>query len=99
MAIDTKSVSQFIAEFSKLQAKDAITPESSGYILQRLADLLASARACVSHDFGTVLWRRDELMMFLMVDMLVVFLFPEMLNPYIITGQGERSAQQCAQQP
>ena len=26
MAIDTKSVSQLIAEFQKLQAKDAITP-------------------------------------------------------------------------
>ena len=26
MAIDTKSVSQLIAEFRKLQAKDAITP-------------------------------------------------------------------------
>ena len=43
MAIDTKSVSQPIAEFRKLQAKDAITPESLGYILQRLADLLATA--------------------------------------------------------
>lgn len=43
MAIDTKSVSQLIAEFRKLQAKDAITPESLGYILQRLADLLATA--------------------------------------------------------
>ena len=43
MAIDTKSVSQLIAEFRKLQAKDAITPESLGYILQRLTDLLATA--------------------------------------------------------
>ena len=43
MAIDTKSVSQLIAEFRKLQAKDAITPESLGYILKRLADLLATA--------------------------------------------------------
>ena len=35
MAIDTKSVSQIIAEFRKLQAKDAITPESLGYIMRR----------------------------------------------------------------
>ena len=45
MAIDTKSVSQLIAEFRKLQAKDAITPESLGYILQRLTNLLATAGA------------------------------------------------------
>jgi hypothetical protein len=43
MAIDTKSISQLIAEFRKLQTKDSITPESLGYILQRLADLLATA--------------------------------------------------------
>lgn len=38
MAIDTKSVSQLITEFRKLQAKDAIKikPESLGYISQRL---------------------------------------------------------------
>ena len=30
MAIDTKSVSQLIAEFQKLQAKDAITPAGTG---------------------------------------------------------------------
>ena len=30
MAIDTKSVSQLIAEFRKLQAKDAITPAGTG---------------------------------------------------------------------
>ena len=43
MAIDTKSVSQLITEFRALKAKDAITPESLGYILQRLADLIATA--------------------------------------------------------
>ena len=43
MAIDTKSISQLISEFRKLQTKDSITPESLGYILQRLADLLATA--------------------------------------------------------
>lgn len=43
MAIDTKSLSQLISEFRKLQAKDSISPESLGYILQRIADLLATA--------------------------------------------------------
>ena len=38
MGIDTKSVSQLISEFRKLQAKNAIALESMGYILQRLAD-------------------------------------------------------------
>ena len=43
MAIDTKSVSQLIAEFRKLQAKDAITPETWDCILQRLPCLFATA--------------------------------------------------------
>lgn len=43
MAIDIKSISQLITEFRKLQSKDSISPESLGYILQRLADLLATA--------------------------------------------------------
>lgn len=43
MAIDTKSLSQIISEFRKLQTKDSISPESLGYILQRIADLLATA--------------------------------------------------------
>ena len=43
MAIDTKSISLLITEFRALKAKDAITPESLGYILQRLADLIATA--------------------------------------------------------
>lgn len=43
MAIDTKSLSHLIAEFRKLQTKDSVTPESLGYILQRIADLLATA--------------------------------------------------------
>lgn len=43
MAIDVKSITQLISEFRALQAKDAITPESLGYILQRLADLIATA--------------------------------------------------------
>ena len=37
MAIDTKSLTQLISDFRKLQAKDSITPESLGSILQRIA--------------------------------------------------------------
>lgn len=43
MAIDTKSITQLITEFRALQSKDAVSPESLGYILQRLADLIATA--------------------------------------------------------
>lgn len=43
MAIDTKSLTQIITEFRTLQSKDAVSPESLGYILQRIADLLATA--------------------------------------------------------
>lgn len=43
MAIDTKSLTQLITEFRAIQAKDAISPETVGYILQRIADLLATA--------------------------------------------------------
>ncbi len=43
MAIDTKSLTDIITEFRKITAKDAISPESLGYILQRIADLLATA--------------------------------------------------------
>lgn len=43
MAIDVKSLTQLITEFRALQSKDSISPESLGYILQRIADLLATA--------------------------------------------------------
>lgn len=43
MAIDTTSLTQLIASFRALQAKDSITPETVGYLLQRIADLLATA--------------------------------------------------------
>lgn len=43
MAIDTKSLTQIITEFRALQSKDAISPESLGYILQRIVDLLSTA--------------------------------------------------------
>jgi len=42
MAIDTSSLSKLITEFRAIQAKDAISPESLGYILQRIVDLLGS---------------------------------------------------------
>ncbi|MDE7381672.1 MAG: hypothetical protein K2N03_06050 [Muribaculaceae bacterium] len=45
MAIVTESVSQLIAGFRKLQAKDAIMTESLGYILQQLADLFTDLLA------------------------------------------------------
>lgn len=43
MAIDVKTLTQIISDFRKLQSKDAISPESLGAILQRIADLLATA--------------------------------------------------------
>lgn len=43
MAIDTKSLTDIITEFRVLHSKDAISPESLGYILQRIVDLLATA--------------------------------------------------------
>lgn len=43
MAIDTKSLTQIITEFRALQTKDAVSPESLGYILQRIVDLLSTA--------------------------------------------------------
>lgn len=39
MAINTNPITQLITDFRALQAKDAITPESLGYILQRIANL------------------------------------------------------------
>lgn len=41
--IDTSSLTAIITEFRRLQAKDSITPEALGSILQRIADLLAIA--------------------------------------------------------
>ena len=45
MAIDTKSVSQLIAEFRKLQAKDAITP---GRYKGQVNVLIYAAPCCFS---------------------------------------------------
>lgn len=41
MAIDFNHISQLIAEFRILQTKDAVTPESLGYILQLIVDCYA----------------------------------------------------------
>lgn len=41
--INTSSLTAIITEFRRLQAKDSITPEALGSILQRIADLLATA--------------------------------------------------------
>ena len=50
MAIDTKSVSQLITELRKLTAIDSVSPEYLGYILQRIADLLAAAETSETVD-------------------------------------------------
>ena len=41
--INTSSLTAIITEFRRLQAKDSITPEALGSILQRIAELLATA--------------------------------------------------------
>ena len=43
MAIDTKSLTQIITGFRALQTNDAASPESLGYILQCIVDLLSTA--------------------------------------------------------
>lgn len=48
--IDTQSLTDIITEFRKITAKDAITPESLGAILQRIADLLATAGTSETAD-------------------------------------------------
>lgn len=53
MAIDTSSISNLISEFRAIQAKDSISPESLGYILQRIVDLLA--------DAGLTAWQKQYL--------------------------------------
>ena len=50
MAIDTKSVSQLIAEFRKLQAKDAITPGR----YRGQVNVLIYAAPCCSSGHGPV---------------------------------------------
>lgn len=48
--IDTQSLTDIITEFRKITAKDAITPESLGAIMQRIADLLATAGTSETAD-------------------------------------------------
>ncbi len=48
MAIDTKSLTEIITEIWALQAKDAVSPESLGYILQRIVDLLDTLESAVA---------------------------------------------------
>lgn len=43
MAVDTSQLSQLIAEFRALQMRGVITPDSLGYILQQMADILGTA--------------------------------------------------------
>lgn len=43
MAINTTSLTTLINEFKAVQSKDAITPSSLGFILQRIVDLLSTA--------------------------------------------------------
>lgn len=48
--IDTQSLTDIITEFRRITAKDAITPESLGAIMQRIADLLATAGTSETAD-------------------------------------------------
>ena len=43
MAIDISSLTKLITEFRQISAKDEITPESLGYLIQQVTDLLANA--------------------------------------------------------
>ena len=42
-SIDTSNLTELIAQFRQLQAKDTVTPESLGTLLQQIVNLLASA--------------------------------------------------------
>ncbi len=54
MAIDTESLTKVNSDFRKLKAKDSITPESLGSIIQRIADLFANAGTSNSGANGYV---------------------------------------------
>lgn len=43
MAIDISSLTKLITEFRQISAKDEITPESLGYLIQQVTDILANA--------------------------------------------------------
>lgn len=46
--IDSKPISELIDDFRKMTEKNSVTPESVGYILQRIADLLSTAGSAQS---------------------------------------------------
>ena len=67
MAIDTKSVSQLIAEFQKLQAKDAITP---GRDRGQINIPIYAAPCCPScHGPVPVLSLKKKIVLLLLLDM------------------------------
>lgn len=45
MAIDITSITRLISSFRKMAVKDSVSPETVGYLLQRLADLIATAQS------------------------------------------------------
>ena len=45
MAIDTTSVTSLVSEFRLLSAKDSVSPETVGALIQRIVDLLATANS------------------------------------------------------
>ncbi len=50
MAINTQDVTNIITDFRNIVAKDAISPETVGYIMQRIADLVATAEEDGTYD-------------------------------------------------
>ena len=67
MAIDTKSVSQLIAEFRKLQAKDTITP---GRYKGQVNVPIYTAPCCSSgHGPVPVLSLKKKIVLLLLLDM------------------------------
>lgn len=45
MAIDITTITRLISSFRKMAVKDSVSPETVGYLLQRLADLIATAES------------------------------------------------------
>lgn len=61
MSIDISSLSRLVSDFRALQAKDSISPESLGFLLQAILDLLSTASSDSSQeDFKRVLNRINE---------------------------------------
>ena len=54
--VNISSITDLISAFRQITAKDSITPESLGYILQRIADLLGTVNTSeVASDFSKLL--------------------------------------------